>query len=432
MGVQSTAGGEGSPSLFAEEASGPKSVVNRKRIASSLEPDESVIYGLPGTGRLVWKKRIETERITGEELGLVVTDRRVLVVVCQQDGRQVIVLSYSDIESVSVTDGFFKTRLSIALQDGQEYSFEPATTESLTRIRGYVDVASECVDRVDAALGRAREASEELATHLRAGHTERADAAREQMRAAIGRAESELADAGVDPGRSEQIEAVRQECARGVVDARCERAEVLSEQALHRADSTGYTEAYRQYLDAREHLEVALALDIRYEFGEAESIQTAIETVDERIACLRTWPLALAKQTRERARGTERLETAVDAWHQTVEHYRDLLEAGWGTDLDFAGSRSNIRFQLACALNNLVESQRGLARQRTTEGDHHRTAGDTEAARTCYEAALDQLADATAIAREFRAGDQADIQTQRETVRTRLPSVGQSKTEPEV
>jgi len=306
------------------------------------------------------------------------------------------------------------------------------TTESLTRIQGYVDVASECVDQVDAALSRARDASEELVTHLRAGNIERADAAREQVRAAVGRAERELDEAGVDPGRSEQIEAVRTECARSVVDARCERAQTLSEQALHTADSTAYTEAYWLYLDAREHLEIALALDIRYEFGEAETIQAAIETVDGRIACLRTWPLALAKQTRERARGTERLETAVDAWQQTVEHYRDLLEAGWGTDLDFAGSRSNIRFQLACGLNNLVESQRALARKRTTDGDHNRTAGEIEEAKECYRGALDQLDNATEIAREFRAGDEADIRTQRETVETRLQTAARSETEPDV
>jgi tetratricopeptide (TPR) repeat protein len=423
MGVQSTAGGDQGPaSLFSGEASDPKSVVNRDLVGAVLEDDEIVVYGLPASGKLVWKKRIETERITGDELGLVVTDRRLMFVARQQEGRQMIVHSYSEIDTVAVTETLFKTRLTITVQDGDEYNLKPTAKAPLRRVCGYIEIASECVDQVESALDRARIACEELTGHLRAGRTEQATAAREEMRAAVGSAERELEEAGVDPGCSDEIETVRRECARQVVEARRYRVGTRSEEAIHKADVAAYTQAYRMYLDAREHLEVALALSLRYGFDEVEAIQDAIETVDSRIECLKSWPLALAKQTRERAMRTDTLDTAVEAWQQTLEHYRDLLLAGWGTDLDFAGSRSNIRFQLACALNNLVESQRALARQRTTEGDHLRKAGETEEARACYREALDQLDDALDVAREFRAGDETDIRAQRETIETRFDS----------
>lgn len=421
MGVQSTRGSEEGPqSLFSGEYSRPKSLVNRDLIDSYLDPDEDVIYGLPGAGDIVHERTFERETISGEEVGVVVTDRRTLLVARQHDGWELIVLSYSQITAVSVADGLLKTRLEITTRDGEEYRLEPAATDSLTRIRGYIEIASECVTRVDQALDEARGACETLAEHLEAGRSEEADAARNTMQTAVRRAENELVEAGVDPGRSEKIETVRRDCARAVVEARRRRAQTLSAEALHKADSAAYTTAYRTYLDAREHLEVALALQIRHEFGVADDIQEEIELIDSRIECLKTWPLALAKQTRERAMKTDRLESKVSGWKATLEHYRDLLLAGWGTELEFAGKKSNIRFQLACALGNLIESRRGLARKRMTEGDHHRSAGEPDQACECYREALGQIEKAAATAREFRAGDEDAIREQRETIQTRI------------
>jgi len=330
-----------------------------------------------------------TERLTGEELGLVVTDRRVLILARGQTGREVIVATYAQIDTTAVREGSFETRLRIVLGDGEHYRLTPVTSDPLTRITGYIDVASECVDEVDHALDRARDG-----------------------------AESTLADAGIDPGRSAEIEETRRACAIIAVEARLDRAASLAAGAGDKADRRAYTDAYRTYLDAREHLERSLALDIRYDLGMGARIQDRLDT---RIEALSLRPLGVAKQARERAVHADSLRGAIDAWEQAFEAYRDLLTAGWGASFEFAGDESDTRFQIECAVDSLVECRHRYALYLTAAGDHHRNADEPDDARDCYGRALTTLEEARRLARQYRAGDTDRLRETRAETAARLP-----------
>jgi hypothetical protein len=197
------------------------------------------------------------------------------------------------------------------------------------------------------------------------------------------------------------------------------RAEILIRQGRNQTDSRAYTGAYASYTRAREHLETALMAAIEHGFDVVD-IQTRIDDVANRIDSLRVRPIALAHQARERAQKTDHTDIAVQAWQDALDHYRDALTAGWGTDFDFSGNVEELPARIESTVEQLLAARRRFARELLVDGISYRDAGDLETGVERCTMADTQLDTAAQLAREYRSGDPAAIREQKvETKRHR-------------
>jgi len=212
------------------------------------------------------------------------------------------------------------------------------------------------------------------------------------------------------------IDDVRTDLERRRMSARLARVETLLEEAIHQTDSRAYTGAYRSYSRARGHVETALVVAVENDFERIGELQEKLDHIETRIDHLTVRPLALAKQARERAQKTEKLEVKTESWQEAFEHYRDALTAGCGTDLDFAGDKEAIRFQLESVVAKLIDARRTLAEQFESTADARREVGENYVAEKQYQKAVRQLEHAELVAKQFRAGNCEAIRDQQDRI----------------
>jgi hypothetical protein len=250
---------------------------------------------------------------------------------------------------------------------------------------------------------------------IEAGDLETARDRREAAAEKTEKARTYLGRFDIDPPAAlqERIAEVQRERARTEIRTRIARAETLITEASHHTQAREYTEAYRSFWYARDHLETAQAVARKGDLSGPAEIQSKLDTIETRLSHLEVRPRALAQQACERARGTDKLAVEIDAWQEAFEQYRDALTAGWGTDIDFSGDKEQLRSQIEAVVGNLIERRQDLAARLEDEGDKHRR-GHPDTAREHYDNALDQLEQAHQLAREFRAGDAESIRLERE------------------
>ena len=266
-----------------------------------------------------------------------------------------------------------------------------------------------------AALDDARERSAEMGEAIEAGDLEAARDQREAATEKLDKARQYLGRFEIDSPAALQarIAEVERDRARTEIRTRIARAETLITEAGHHTQNRAYTQAYRSFWYARDHLETAQAIARKSDLSEPAEIQSKLDTIENRLSHLEVRPRALAQQACERARGTDKLTVEIEAWQEAFEQYRDALTAGWGTDIDFSGDVDKLRARIETVVANLIERRQDLAAQLEGEGDKHRR-GHPDTAREHYDEALDQLERAHQLAREFRAGDAEALRLERE------------------
>jgi len=406
----------GHTGLVAEEAS--------EVLEGALESEESVEYLLPGAGTLVHEDDGREEMTGVADLTLAAaTDRRLLfVAIPGGDGpadasdATVLDVPYTDVKRVDAEGRFLRPTLVVEGWIAGTYRFRTVGGAPLGDTVTYVRRASAGFQRVIAALGDAREQAAAMYEHLEAG---RETEVREAEQVAMGKLDlarewhARLDDEAVAETLENSIEAAEGELYWKSVEGRLARVDALAERVPEQTAAGAYTDAYRSYQRAREHLEKAMVLEIEYDFGRASEIQSKIEQIDLRLDHLRVRPLALAKQAQERALGTETPEVEVRAWQEAFEHYSDALLAGWGTDLEFAGETDALRFQVEWVVSNLVEAHQERARQLADEAEACHTRGDLDGADERYDEADEHLAAAERLASEYRSPDSDAVREHR-------------------
>lgn len=383
-----------------------------------IDAGEQVQYRLPGKESVVQAEDGRTNKTTvpGSPTALaVVTDRKLVFVVASERGSSAVAISYTELKAVDAKDGLLRSKLTVEVWGAGEYRFKISDSSDLGAAVDYLQQASRCWDRVIAALDDAREYSAEMGEAIEAGDLETARNRRQDATEKTDKAQAYLGRFDIDPPAAlqERIEKARRERGRTEIRTRIARAETLITEATHHTQNRGYTEAYRSFWYARDHLETAQAIARQQDLSEPAEIGSKLDTIENRLSRLEVRPRALAQQACERARGTDKLTVEIDAWQEAFEQYRDALTAGWGTDIDFSGDKEKLRSRIETVVGNLIECRQDLAARLEDEGDKHRR-DHPGTAREHYDEALEQLDMAHQLAREFRAGDAEAIRLEGE------------------
>ncbi len=375
-------------------------------VADRIGPDESLAGHLSGTKAIEHDDEVLATAPGGRSLALA-TDEKLVFAAEAPSGPDVVDVPYLNVRQVETTGGFFTTTLAVEVWARGTYEFTPQRGSDASSFVETVEELTESWQRTVAAVEDAETIADELAGHVAAGDRDAAAKARDRLEEKLDRAERIAAaapNAPVDP-LEERIETTRRSVARTRTDGRMERAATLVEEARQQTDATAYTDAYRRYARARTHLETALVAALEWDFGVVSEIQDRIERIDSRLEQLRVRPIALAKQARERALKTDRLSVAVEARQAALEHYRDALTAGWGTDIEFAGGTEELREQIEIVVAELIDGRHELAEQALDQAAADAAAGRDRRAQAACERAREQLAGAIDLARQFVAGD---------------------------
>jgi hypothetical protein len=346
------------------------------------------------------------------------TNRRLLFAVNTPEGVRTVEIPHTDIRNVETEKRLLGATLSVDVWAAGSYTFTPADRDSLTAATEYLERVSTCWQRVVALLEDVHDQTETLVTAVEDGRvddaTEASEALERKLENALNRVE--MSGSGVREVLTERIRRAERTFHRRRIDAHVDRAEILVWQGRNH-DSRAYTGAYASYTRAREHLETALVIAIEHGFDVVD-IQTRIDDVANRMDSLR--PIALAHQARERAQKTDHTDIAVQAWQDALDHYRDALTAGWGTDFDFSGDVEKLRARTESTVEQLLAARRRFARELLIDGISYCDAGDLETAVERCTMADTQLDTAAQLAREYRSGDPAAIREQKvETKRHR-------------
>ncbi len=381
-------------------------------LASRLADGEHLEYQLVSGGTLTHEQGDTTHEKGGDDGGLLlaVTDRKLVFVLDTPSGIETADVPYTDLKDIEVDSGILSTTLSVTVWGRGTFSFQPTDGEMATRAADFATRGSNAWQRVVAALQDARQHISMIPGHVADGDMDAARDARRSARENLTTAKQRR-DETPQPFQSslaERHERVQRELAEHWMDARADQGEQLLDAVADRLDDSGsleYDEAYRMLARAREHLEAALVLAIEEGFSRAGEIQSSLSALDEQLEILEARPLRLAEHARERAQATDSPEAAISAWEEALDHYRDALDAAWGTDADFDGDADALRLQIEWVVAVIVRLRRAVAAGLEDDGDEDAMSGNPDQARDRYDTAVDQLVRARRLAVQYRAGD---------------------------
>lgn len=390
-------------------ASPPSEAELRQAFEPHLAVGESVKHRL-APSKLVCEDDEETQVDIVAEDGtalIVVTDQKILFTIVSPDDEWILDVPYTDVRNVDVKTGLLRSTLVVDSWTTGTCRVRTSDSDSLTEAVTYIREATHCWQSVLKKIQAATERLSALSDHLEDGRLGEVHETREKIRAKLDQANAAVEDAEIEsiPVLVDRIAETRAELHRTEIYARLTRATTLMTEAQHMTDSRAYTGAYQRYWDARDHLENARMLARQVDIEEPAVIDGHLEEIETHIENLRVRPLALAKQARERAETTEKLDVRIEALEQAFEHYRDALTAGWGTDYEFAGEKDHIRMQIELVVRTLVGTHREMAEQCIRRGDGYRANGDIMSAWRAYEQAADHVEDGKQLAREFHASN---------------------------
>jgi len=382
-----------------------------------VEGNERVEYRLPGAGSLVHESAGGSETIDTTDGALAaVTDHRLLFVTRSADQTQVLEVPHTDIRAVELDSGLFRTSLTVECWEGGVYRLRPTGGEVAEAVT-YIEQTSEVWQFVETLLDELEGHAESIETHLEAGRFEQAAAVLEDARETADELDERVSAAGLEEPLGDRVNAARRDLQETRVRVRTELAHSLIAEAESRhfddTDGIDYTGAYERYTSARERLTEALSIAREADLAERDAVGSARERVDERIMLLARQPIALAKQATERALETNHLDIRVENLTQALEHYRDALAIGWGTGLEPAQDREEVQFRVALLADGLVDARREYAASLEAAGDALAADDDPGGARERYGRAVEQLAAALDLAREFRAPDPEPLERER-------------------
>ncbi len=401
--------------LFSAEES--KSATDRilNTVETELESDEFVHQHLLGkTDYITFEKDGVADRLAvgGSASALVVlTDRKLLFAVVSMEDTLVQEVSYIDIKDVDIDDGLLRSKLTVDVWPSGRYQLTVRDSTALGAAVSTLEPVSECWQYTASMLEAAGERIPAVGKAIEKGElgtvrTERT-AVETKLSRAQQRVEETVEETEIEalPALEQRIDATETELYRTEMQARVARASSLMSTGEQRVESRQYTEAVEQLWKARDHLENARMLARRADITEPSVIEARLDRVENTLESVRVRPLALAKQTHERAESVDSLKARVELLQETFEQYRDALTAGWGTDFEFAGDRETIREQLQLVVEALTEARCRYARALADRALTHRKAGRTEQAEELAKRTHNQLTAAQQLAGEFRAAD---------------------------
>jgi hypothetical protein len=379
-------------------------------LESRLVDGETVAYELTSAGGLVHEHDGERRERGGSDGGtlLAATDRKLVFVLDTRSGRETADVDYTDVKDVTVDSGILTTKLSVTVWGRGRFTMTADGGDDAATVAEFVGDAATTWRLVVAALQDARQHVSTIEKQARRGDMEAFDEARAAAIDNVERAadRTTAGERAAQEPLATRIEAVRDELRETEARARAIRGEDLVERASALTDAAEYDAAYDALQQAREQYDRALTIAIEDGLDAARGMQAALSDLKATEAALERRPLDVAERARQRAQAATDPERGVTAWEEARERYRDALEAGWGSEGEFAGDSAALRMQIEWVVTKAIDARRRLARRLEDDGDKRLALGKSRAARDRYEAAADQIAMARRLARQHRAGDE--------------------------
>ncbi|MFB6165134.1 MAG: PH domain-containing protein [Haloarculaceae archaeon] len=358
---------------------------------------------------------------------LAVTDERLLFVVggagVGGTDDYAVSIPYTEVRSIETREGLFRSRVTVTTRISDRYKFRVAGGDDLPAVEAFVRDAVTHWVTVDRQLERARDTLAEIDDRIEAGEPEAAAEAVARTRSLLTEAEDVVDefDAG-GQGMARQIEHLSTRLTQTELRAHRRRADQLAaaaEQRRRRGDSEG---ALERYVAAQSQYDRAIALASDGEYFKVEEIREERSAVTQALAQLSAEPLVAAADASITAVQAD--EPAVEAWRRALETCHDVagLLARHGEHFD--GDPDALRMQVEWAAGNLLSAHRTAAEQAEARAEECREAGDAASARQAYRAARDHLRRARDVAAEFRTGDPAPFERERERLADALADVG--------
>lgn len=394
---------------------------------SRLADSERVVSRLSTAGTLVHESGDETTERGGGDGGVlfVATDRKLVFVLDTPTGRQTADIPYTDVKDATVDSGFLSTTVSVTVWGRGQFRLSPSKTDDVNEIVSYITTASELWQRVVAALQDARQHMTVLDSAITEGRTADAEAAHESVLDCLETARTRANDAPVvlEDAIADRIETVDTERQRTRMESHIERGRTLAEQTTPVKETGDYDGTAADVSHARTQFEIALEIAIEEGFDAVPTIQDEIGTLDSRLTTLGSQPLARAEQALTEAQRTTDPEAALDRWEAVLARYRETLEAGWGTDVQFDGETDALRYQIEWVVARLLTLRTERAESLASDAEDIGST-DPEAARTRLDEALTHFENARQLAAQYRAGDADALAERAESLRSTYQSLG--------
>lgn len=301
----------------------------------------------------------------------IVTDKRFLLLVGDDDGDTRFAIPHVDIDQISGDRSLGHGRITFRRCGDTEWQVH-CGKQGLVDLTAYLSHASQAWVRVENILDEVKRllvtATEQrdrgdheqaLETVLEAG--DRLDAA--------GETATEFGPPGDANALEGRVTTVRERHVATLAEVRRSRARRAVDTGERHWRENEFEAAYDAYEAARAEYDELFSLpteavtdlpDIR---AERDRLDTVIEDLEQS-------PLRTAVAADNEAVAAEDPAVAADHWAEALEAYRDVLELDWGADeRRFAGDPEKVRDRLGAVAENLVAARRTVATDAMEAGD---------------------------------------------------------------
>lgn len=356
---------------------------------------------------------------------VVVTDRRVLLLVGRSGGDRSIFLNFADIDAVSVESGLRNGTITITQPDGTRYRVH-CSADGIETVADYIDAAAGTWVHVESVTDDVQRRLVAATQHRDDGAYDDAEAeveiALDRLAEARDRAAAFVREWSAD-AVLDRLDSVEGRCEATMADIRVGRARMLTDIGERHWRADEYEQAYDAYECAREEYSAVLDADpSRVE--DRDHVRQEYERTERLIGQLEESPLRKAIEADRAAADADDPADAADHWERALDHYRTALELDWGEEeRRFAGDPDQIRDRLAEVATEAVSARRTAASESRRAGDWYLSADQYEAARGAFETARETFHRAIETARDVYPEAVDHLQTELEAVDQRIERV---------
>lgn len=355
-----------------------------------IEDDETIQYVVTNRKRGVAIEsggsttRVKPDR--GHRTVVVVTDRRLLVVVGHADGDEHRTIGLEEVTEVAATTGRRNSTLTVTHADDTTWQI-PTGKDGLDAVVSYLRDATDAwregvalLEAVEAALSEARQLRE-AGTYDRALSTVRAAGDDIEAVRARARGFSEEYPGNALHERTQGVVTARAATLGAVRVSRGKEASVSGDRLFRTGN---YEDARAAFERAREEYEAALT-EAGHRLDDPEGIRAERDRVDRLVSDIAESPLPDAITADRAAVAADDAVDAAAHWETALSAYRRALAAaeGEGESL-FRGDPDQLRDRISTVSESLVAAQR-------TVGEDARRAGDWYTDAQQYEVALEEF-----------------------------------------
>lgn len=357
---------------------------------------------------------------------VVITDRRLLVLVGREDGDERSDIDLGDIVGVETSTGRRNGRLTVESTD--ETWAIPTDTDGLDDVVSYLRDAASAWRAVEDLLETVESELATAARQLADGEHDAALATALATEDPLETATSKAIDFSTEypgnalHGQPDPVEALRRETIGAVRAARARHAAAKADEWFSDGD---YEMARKAYERAREEYDAAL----RVEADAPDGIRSERRQVDAIVTRIRESPLRKAITADRAAVAADEPAAAVDDWEHALSQYRAALAAAKSDstrrdepeipDL-FQCAPARIRERIATVARSLAAAHRALAEESMRAGDWYTDAEQYEAALEEYASAAEAFDAALSTAAENYPEAVPHLQADNEALQGRI------------